>query len=73
MQEARILSLVQKDPTCRRAAKPMHYNCWACALQQEKPPQQEACTLQLEGSPHTPQLGKVLISDKDLAQPKVNK
>ncbi|MFG6184209.1 hypothetical protein ACF7HK_15665, partial [Staphylococcus aureus] len=41
--------------------------------QQEKPLQREACTLQLEGSPHSPQPGKVLISNKNLAQPKIKK
>ena len=25
--------LVQEDPTCRRATKPMHHNYWACALE----------------------------------------
>ena len=24
-------------PTCRGATKPMHHNCWACALKQGKP------------------------------------
>ena len=24
-----------EDPTCHRASKPMHHNCWACALESE--------------------------------------
>ena len=70
--------MIQEDPTCQAATKPVHHNCWACALepgsfnywvlrsayprapapQQEKPPQWEAHTLQLESSPHSPQLEK---------------
>ena len=33
MQETRVQSLIQEDPTCRRATKPMCHNCWACALE----------------------------------------
>ena len=63
MQGARVRSLVQEDPTCRGAAKPLCRNCWAHALephalQQEKPPQWEAHTLQLERSPCSLQLEK---------------
>ena len=56
----RVLSLVWEDPTLCKATQPMH-NYWthmpqlpkraysrACAPQQEKPPQWEAHTLQLE-------------------------
>ena len=51
--EKRVWSLSRKDPTCHGATKPMHHSYWARgptarALQQEKPPQWEACTLQLE-------------------------
>ena len=47
MQGTRVRSLVQEDPTCRGATKPVHHNYWACAPracapQQEKPPQWEA-------------------------------
>ena len=41
--------------------------------QQEKPPHGEARTLQLEGSPSSPQLEKSLFSNEDSAQPKTNK
>ena len=33
MQGTRVRSLVQEDPTCRRATEPMHHNYWACALE----------------------------------------
>ena len=42
----------------------------ARALQQEKPPQGEACAPQLESSPHSLKLEKNLRSKEDLAQPK---
>ena len=32
MQETRVQSLIQEDPTCQGAAKPMCHNYWACAL-----------------------------------------
>ena len=32
MQESQVRSLIQEDPTCLRAAKPVYHNCWACAL-----------------------------------------
>ena len=33
MQGAWVRSLVQKDPTCCEATKPVHHNYWACALE----------------------------------------
>ena len=33
MQERRVWSPVWKDLTCCWATKPMHHNCWACALE----------------------------------------
>ena len=33
MQETRVRALVQEDPTCRGATKPMCHNYWACALE----------------------------------------
>ena len=30
-------SLVQEDPTCLGAGKPLHHNFWACVLQLLKP------------------------------------
>ena len=32
MQETRVQSLVQEDPTCHQATKPVCRNYWACAL-----------------------------------------
>ena len=32
MQETRVWSLVQEDPTCHRATKLMSHNYWTCAL-----------------------------------------
>ena len=31
MQGTRVRALVQEDPTCRRATKPLRHNYWACA------------------------------------------
>ena len=33
MQGTQVWSLVWDDPTCHGASKPVHYNCWACALE----------------------------------------
>ena len=33
MQGTWVQALVQEDPTCRRAAKPMRHSYWACALE----------------------------------------
>ena len=58
------------------SAEHMCHNCWSlCALesvQQEKPPQWEACTLE-QSSPCSIQLEKSPCSNKDPAQPKMNK
>ena len=57
MQKTLVWSMVQEDPTCRRATKPMHQNFWspstlrACTLQQEIPLHWEACTLQGRAAP----------------------
>ena len=32
MKETRVQAVVQEDPTCHGATKPMRPNCWACAL-----------------------------------------
>ena len=47
----------------------------ACALQQEKPPQWDAHTLQLESSPQSTRYNyrKSLSSNEDPVQPKINK
>ena len=33
MQGTRVRALVQEDPTCRRATKPVYHNYWACTLE----------------------------------------
>ena len=33
MQGTRVRALVQEDPTCRGATKPVHHNYWAWALE----------------------------------------
>ena len=35
MQETRVQSLVQEDPTCLRATEPVCHSCWARALEPE--------------------------------------
>ena len=39
MQGTRVWALVQEDPTCRRATKPVHHNYWAWALEPAHKPQ----------------------------------
>ena len=33
MQGTQVQALVQEDPTCHRATKPVHHNYWAWALE----------------------------------------
>ena len=33
MQGTRVWALVQKDPICRGATKPVRHNYWACTLE----------------------------------------
>ena len=89
MQKTQIRSMVQEDPTCCRAAKPMCHNYWACTLapgncnywaqkpQLLKPACPRACALQQEKPPHweahISQLEKSLPNNQDPAQPKINK
>ena len=64
-----------EDPTYWGATKPMHRNepmCpRVCALQQEKPLQEEACA-QLECSPHSPQLQKACAQQQWPSAVKIN-
>ena len=59
---------VLEDSTCHGATKPAHHNYCVCILEPEmqllKPVQREAGALQLE---------KVMHSNKDSMQPKLNK
>ena len=52
MQGTQVWSLVREDPTCHRATKPVCHSYRVRALQQEKPLQWDACTPQLQSSPH---------------------
>ena len=56
MQGTWVRALVGEAPTCRGATKPLRHNYWArapraCAPQQEKPPQWEACAPQRRVAP----------------------
>ena len=88
MQETWVRSLVREDPTgqgaslargpqllslCSRARALKSLSPQACAPQQKKPPQREACALQLQSSHHSQQLEKSLQGNKDPAEPKINK
>ena len=59
---------------CSRAWEPkLLKNPTACAPQPEKPLQREALIPQLETRPHSPQLENGPRSNRDQAQPKINK
>ena len=60
MQGTPIWPLDCDDPTCHGATKFMCRNYWACAPQQEKPPQWEAQAPQRR-VPHSPQLEKAYV------------
>ena len=97
MQETRVQSLDQEDPTCHRAAKPMHHNYRACAQSLGAPATEftchnywSPCALQacsaareatatrspypeMNSSPCSPYEEKSPCSNRDPAQPKINK
>ena len=52
-QETWVWLLGQEDPTSHRAAKPMHQNCWACALKPRGHNYWPMC--HSYWSPHTPE------------------
>ena len=69
MQQTLVQSLIQEDPTCRRVADPCATSTEpVLTLQQEKPQQWEAHSLQLESRPRIPQLDKSQCSNEDPAQ-----
>ena len=83
IQETQVRSLVWEDPTCCRAAKPVHHNsgAWepqllksmrsiACAPKQGRSLQWAAGALHLETGPCSSQLEKSPSSDEDQAQSK---
>ena len=90
MQQTRVRSLVQEEPTSCGATKPVHHNCWACApepgaaateahgprahaQQEERPPQWQACTPQLERSPRSLQADKACAAMKTQHSQWINK
>ena len=44
MQGTQVRALIREDPTCRRAAKPVRHNYWACALEPASHNYQSPCT-----------------------------
>ena len=86
MQRTLAQSLVQEDPTCCGAAKPVHLSAWAHglqllkparpgagALQQEKPMQWEAHVPSYRVALHSQQPEKAQDSSKEPVQPKTKK
>ena len=89
MQETQVPSLVQENPICWEATKPVHHY-WASVLfyspgaaatdalspgahaPQEKPPQWEACTAQLESSPQSLQTREKAVQQQRLKKKKKN-
>ena len=57
MEGTRVWSRIWEDSTCGRATKHTHGNSWST----QKPPQWEACVLQLESSLCSPQLQKARV------------
>ena len=69
MQRILVRSLVQEDPTCCRAAEPMHYNYWSppsleITLHNEKALQREAHVIQLESGLCSLQLEKAHVEQQ---------
>ena len=78
MQGTRVRALVWEDPTCHGATKPMCHNYWACASgacapQQERPREWEACTLRWRVAPACRNWRKPSHRNEDPTQPKINK
>ena len=69
--------LVLEDPTWPRATKPLNHNYWSlcaqsCAPQQEKQPQRENLTLQIESGPRLPQQKKAQVQQQRRSTAKNN-
>ena len=78
MQEIQFLPLVQEDPTCHRATKPMCHNYWACVLEPgnqsyRSQGYRKPSDPQPESSPHSPQLEKSRHISEVPAKSKTNK
>ena len=85
MQGAQVRALVQEDPTCPGATKPVCHNYWslratttdahvprARALWQQKPPQWEARAPPWRVAPAHRNVRKPVCSKEDPTQPKIN-
>ena len=79
MQGTLVWSLILEDPTCCRATKPLHHNCWAHMPQLLKITypkahtlQREATAPQLENSPHLSQLEEAWVQQQRPSTAKSN-
>ena len=61
MPGTQVQSLVQEDPTCHGATKPMYHNSWARALEPMSHNKRSHHTLRLESSPTSSQLEKACV------------
>ena len=68
MQGTRVQPLVQEDPTCRGATKPVHHNYWAHVLQLLKPVRLEPVLR----NKRSHRKEKPTQCDEDPMQPKLN-
>ena len=78
MQGTWVQALVWEDPTCCGTVRPVSHNYWACAfgacaLQQERPRQWEACAPWWRVAPTRRNWRKPSHRNKDPTQPKINK
>ena len=73
MEGTWVQSLVQEDPTCRRATKPMCLNYWACVLEPVSH-NYWACASQLQKPAcpraHTPQLLSPCTTNTEVCAPR---
>ena len=74
MQGTRVRALVQEDPTCRGATKPMRHNYWACTLESTshnywaRVPQ----LLSLHSRAHEPQLLSPHVTTTEVHTPRAH-
>ena len=77
MRQGGVPALIQEDPTCCGATKPVLHNYWACALESmlcnKRSHYSEKPTHHNQSSPRLPQLEKSPHGNKDPAQPKIIK
>ena len=78
MQGTQVWFLIQEDPTCCRATKPVHHNYWAHmprahVPQEEKPLHWEAWATQAERSPCSSQLEEAHTQQRRPSQKQIHK